>query len=183
MKLWDKKRRIKHRYDVTAQMYDARYADEQTAKIEAALQCVNFKDTTVLDVGCGTGISFDYIADKAQVIVGIDISKKSLLQAKKRSRDHLHAQLIQADADNMPLKNEVFERILAVTIIQNMPAPTKTLKEIKRVAKCNATLVITGLKKVVRRSSFEKMLEVTFPRFTMLENEDLNCCIAICVNT
>lgn len=183
MKPWDKKRDIKHRYDITAQMYDIRYADEQKAKIEAALQCVKVKDATVLDVGCGTGISFDCIADEALMVVGIDISKKSLLQAKNRLGNGAHAQLIQADADNMPLKNEVFDRILAVTLIQNMPAPAETLKEIKRVAKCNATLVITGLKKVVGIKAFVKMLNAAFLKFIMLDREDLKCYIAICVKT
>ena len=46
------------RYDVTAEMYDERYADEQQRKYKKALENVNVTGKTVLDVGCGSGLFF-----------------------------------------------------------------------------------------------------------------------------
>jgi hypothetical protein len=37
MNLWSKKRSVMRRYDLTAQMYDQRYGEEQEAKYKAAL--------------------------------------------------------------------------------------------------------------------------------------------------
>ena len=37
---WLKKRRVMRRYDLTAEMYDMRYAEEQAAKIRAGLKHV-----------------------------------------------------------------------------------------------------------------------------------------------
>src|SRR5208337_435705 len=115
MNAWDKKRDIMRRYDVTARIYDMRYAEEQAAKIEAALEHVEVKAGVVLDVGCGTGILFSYVADKARMTVGVDVSKKTLLKARERARNHASVHLVCADADNMPLRNKVFDRAFAIT--------------------------------------------------------------------
>jgi len=183
MNLWDKKRDMRQRYDVTAQIYDMRYAEEQAAKIEAALQHVKVKAAMLLDVGCGTGISFDHVADEARMTVGIDLSKKSLFKARERSRDHTRIHLVQADADNMPLRNEVFDRVLAITLIQNMPNPTETLNEIKRVAKANASIVVTGLKKIFDRNTLEQLLKGAGLGIIVIEGENLKCHVAVCTKT
>ncbi len=180
---WDKKRDIMRRYDVTAEMYDMRYAEEQTAKIKAALQHVKVKAAMLLDAGCGTGILFSHVADEAQMIVGIDISKKSLLTAKERSREQMRVHLVRADADNMPLRDEVFDRVFAITLIQNMPNPTETLNEIKRAAKANASIVVTALKKVFDRNTLEQLLKAAGLNIIVIEGEGLKCYVAVCAKT
>src|SRR5208337_992237 len=107
MSVWHKKREIMGRYDVTARIYDMRYAEEQAAKIEEALNHVEVKARAVLDIGCGTGILFSYVADEAQMTVGVDVSIKTLLEARKRARNHPSVYLVCADADNMPLRDKV----------------------------------------------------------------------------
>ena len=86
MSVWDKKRDTMHRYDVTAQIYDMRYGEEQTAEMEAALKHLKIKTCTVLDAGCGTGILFSHVADKARMTIGLDFSKKTLLKAKEHAK-------------------------------------------------------------------------------------------------
>jgi ubiquinone/menaquinone biosynthesis C-methylase UbiE len=173
-------------YDTTATIYDKRYAEEQAAKVEAALKQVKIEeDWLILDVGCGTGILFDYIADEADGIVGLDFSKKSLLQAKERMRNKRlqDVQLIQADADNMPFHNEVFNAIFAMTVLQNTPSPHETLTEIKRVSENDALFVITGLKKIFTKQGFERMLESSQLNTLVLDDEKLKCYVAVCANS
>lgn len=180
MNVWDKKRDIMRRYDVTAQIYDMRYAEEQAAKIEAALRHVEVKAGVVLDVGCGTGILFGYVADKARMTVGVDVSIKTLLEAKERARNHSSVHLVCADADNMPLRDKVFDRAFAITLIQNMPRQTETLNEIRRVVKDNALIVVTGLKKVFTRSKVEQLLKNAGLNITAMRDEGLKCYVAVC---
>lgn len=183
---WHKKRRLMLCYDTTATIYDKRYAEEQAAKVEAALKQVKIEeDWLILDVGCGTGILFDYIADEADGIVGLDFSKKSLLQAKERMRNKRlqDVQLIQADADNMPFHNEVFNAIFAMTVLQNTPNPHETLTEIKRVSENDALFVITGLKKIFTKQGFERMLESSQLNTLVLDDEKLKCYVAVCANS
>jgi malonyl-CoA O-methyltransferase len=157
-----------------------RYAEEQAAKIEAALRHVEIKADVVLDVGCGTGILFNYVADKARMTVGVDVSTKTLLKAKERAKNHASVHLVCADADNMPLRDKVFDRVFAITLIQNMPRQTETLNEIRRVVKDNALIVVTGLKKVFTRSKLEQLLKNAGLNIIAMRNEDLKCYVAVC---
>jgi ubiquinone/menaquinone biosynthesis C-methylase UbiE len=180
MSEWNKKLRTMRRYDLTAHIYDMRYSEEQTAKIHAALESISMKKhSIVLDAGCGTGLLFNHVAEKAETIVGLDISKKILLQAKERSRKFANVHLIWADADNLPF-NEVFSHVFAMTIIQNMPNPAKTLKEIKRTTKNDAVIVVTGLKKKFSLEAFVRLLRKTGLSKFEIKDENLKCYVAIC---
>ncbi|MGA3192739.1 MAG: class I SAM-dependent methyltransferase [Candidatus Bathyarchaeia archaeon] len=183
---WHKKRRVMLCYDTTATIYEKRYAEEQAAKVEAALKHVKIeKEGLILDVGCGTGILFDYITNEANGVVGLDFSKKCLLQARERIRNKRlrDVQLIQADADNMPFHNEAFNTVFAMTILQNTPSPNETLAEIKRVSGNNALFVITGLKKIFTKEGFEQLLKNSQLNTLVLEDEKLKCYVAVCTNS
>jgi ubiquinone/menaquinone biosynthesis C-methylase UbiE len=181
MNEWAKKRDLRHRYDLTTHIYDMQYAEEQTAKIKAALESVKIeKDSLVLDAGCGTGLLFGYVADKAEATVGLDISKKILLQAKKRAKSFQNIHLILADADNMPLNEYIFSHVFSITLIQNMPNPAKTLNEIGRVAKESAVIVVTGMKKAFTLEEFEELLRDAGFNIIILNDEGLKCYVAVC---
>jgi len=180
MSVWKKKRAIMRRYDVTARIYDMRYAEEQAAKIEAALKDVKVNAGVVLDVGCGTGILFSYVADKARMTIGIDISRKTLIKAKERAGKYARVYMVLADADNMPLRDKVFDSVFAVTLIQNMPRQAETLNEIRRVVKDNASIVVTGLKKVFTRSKLEQLLKNAGLNIIAVKDEGLKCYVAVC---
>lgn len=179
---WEKKRRMKQRYDITANIYDMRYSEEQAAKIESALENTHMEESgRVLDVGCGTGVLFSYVADKAKIVVGIDISRKSLLVAKNRAQSFPKVWLVLADADNMPLREKLFSHIFAFTVIQNMPNPHGTLKEIRRVAGRNSAIVVTALKKTFSLREFEELLRNSGLKVvTMKTEENLKCFVALC---
>ena len=178
---WDKKRDVMHRYDLTAHIYDTRYAEEQTAKIEAVIESINMeKEASVLDVGCGTGLLFEYVANKAEAIVGLDISRETLLQAKRYAKKFANVHLILADSDNVPLKEDVFSHVFALTLIQNTPNPFKTLNEIKRVSKENAVIIVTGLKKKFPIKAFKRLLHDAGLDVITVKSESLKCHVAVC---
>jgi demethylmenaquinone methyltransferase/2-methoxy-6-polyprenyl-1,4-benzoquinol methylase len=181
MNEWKKKRALMHRYDLTAHIYDMQYAEEQKAKIEAALDGLKMKKRSlVLDAGCGTGLLFGYVANKAEATVGLDISKGILFQAKKRAKNFQNVHLIQADADNIPLKENIFSYVFGITVIQNMPDPAKTLNEMRRVAKEDAAIVITGMKKAFALIEFEELLRNAEFGIVALKDEGLKCYVAVC---
>ena len=95
------------RYDLTAEMYEERYAEEQKAKYAAALENVNIANCAVLDVGCGSGLFFSHAA-KAKFVVGVDVSRKLLLKAKKQTRAFGNVFVLQADADHLPFRECLF---------------------------------------------------------------------------
>jgi ubiquinone/menaquinone biosynthesis C-methylase UbiE len=178
---WQKKRKIMQRYDVTASIYDRRYGEEQASKMEAALKHLEIGGTRhVLDVGCGTGLFFKYAAE-AEGVVGLDVSRKSLLIAKEQAKISRNVFLVLADVDNMPLKTAVFSHVFAFTVIQNTPDPSKTLGELKRVAEEDAVFVVTGLKRIFSREAFEMLLHDAGLSVMALEDgNNLECYVAIC---
>ncbi len=181
MSEWDKKLEVMQLYDSTAHLYDMRYAEEQKAKFEAALKNLG-KDRygLVLDAGCGTGLLFHHVALNSETIIGLEISGKILLKAKERAKNFKKVHLILADADHMPFEENSFDTVFVFTLIQNMPDPSKTLKEVKRVAKDNAVFIITGLKKAFSLENLEKLLCNSGLKIISIKNNDLKCYVSIC---
>ena len=181
MNKWNQKRKVMRRYDVTARMYDERYAEEQVAKYHAALKHLDIHGN-VLDVGCGTGLFFSYIADEAETVVGVDISPKLLLQAKEHTRAFRNVHLVHADADHLPFRDACFDAVFAFTVLQNMPNPLETLLEIERNAKRSTPIVVTGLKKVFSLETLQALLQKAGLRVVHIEDADvLKCHVAITV--
>jgi demethylmenaquinone methyltransferase/2-methoxy-6-polyprenyl-1,4-benzoquinol methylase len=166
---------VRTRYDSTADIYDRRYQEEQEAKYSSALAGVDIGGS-FLDVGCGTGLFFKYVSAKATNVVGIDISKALLLRAKESAKADGNIDLIQADADNLPFKDRDFDVVFAFTVLQNMPEPLVTLKEIKRTAKSGATVIVTGLKKIFSIPTLRKLVEEAGLRIVFtIDDEKLAC--------
>jgi ubiquinone/menaquinone biosynthesis C-methylase UbiE len=158
MDKWTHKSKIMQRYDITAEMYEMRYTEEQKAKYKAALDLLSINpDSKILDVGCGTGLFFQHVATKAQTVVSADISIKLLRQAKKRAQEFYNVHLVQADADHLPFINNQFNIIFSFTVLQNLPKPLESLSEIKRNAQQTASIVVTGLKRVFSLITFQRL--------------------------
>ncbi len=177
---WKDKRKIMQRYDVTAEMYDERYAEEQKAKYRKALENVDVAGSAVLDVGCGSGLFFREIADQAEMVVGVDVSRKLLLEAKKHANAFTNVFVLQADGDHLPFRDRFFDCIFAFTVLQNMPKPPETLCELKRVAKGDGRVVVTGLKKAFPLNTFMDVLEGSGLRVVaFVDDEAVNCYVAV----
>jgi len=179
-----KKRNTIRHYDRLAGIYDSLYSCEQDLKIKLALGAISLGGSDiVLDAGCGTGLLFQNIMDCVDLVIGLDISRGLLKIASKRSKclSKRSAFLICADVDHMPFLNEVFDKVFAITLFQDMPDPNLTLHEIMRVAKRDATIVVTGLKKSFTDEEFAKVLSDASLEFFLIGTEDqVRCHIAIC---
>jgi ubiquinone/menaquinone biosynthesis C-methylase UbiE len=183
---WSQKLDTMQHYDLMAKSYDALYAEEQRMKIEVALEKVELTaESLILDCGCGTGLLFEYVASKAKMVVGLDISRGILNEAKGRARKFGNVHLILADADHTPFKDGVFSHVFAVTLLQNMPNPEETLAELMRVAGKKAFIVVTGLKKKFSLKFLEGLLLKY--KLNVIEivngNEALKCHVAVCVKS
>ncbi len=177
---WTEKREVMQRYDVTAEMYEGLYAEEQQAKYQKALENVQLTGGAVLDVGCGSGLFFSQVADKAEMVVGVDVSRMLLIKAKAQAKRFGNVHVVQADADHLPFKNKVFSAVFSFTVLQNMPKPDETLCEFKRAAKTDGVLVVTGLKKAFALTAFLDLFEVAGLRLvSFVDDEALKCYVAM----
>lgn len=174
MQAWNQKKRIMRRYDQSARVYDTQYLDEQEAKIRTIMQNLSMpRGMRILDAGCGTGLLFRNIIDKADIVVGIDLSRGLIKEARKKMQHYRNVALVLADADNLPLHAESFDVVFAMTLVQNMPTPMATLTELKRVAKQTALIVVTGLKKRFTQEGFLKTLHESSLVVDVLKVDDM----------
>lgn len=86
----------------------------------------------------------DSLKKRAKLVVGVDFSAEMLQKAKRRVAS---AALVQADADHLPFADASFDAVVSVTLLQNMPDPAATVREIARVLGPKCTAVITSLKR------------------------------------
>jgi ubiquinone/menaquinone biosynthesis C-methylase UbiE len=165
-------------------MYDSRYLEEQKAKYDAALSSMIVDSSgPALDVGCGSGMLFSQIAPLASMIVGVDISKELLLLAKARAKVHSHTSVVLGDADHLPFKDNVFESVFVFTVLQNMPKPVETLRELRRIGTGNAKFVISALKAAIPLDAFNESLEKAGMQVISLKNDEtLRCHISTCLS-
>jgi malonyl-CoA O-methyltransferase len=177
---WKDKRKVMQSYNVTAEMYEERYAGEQRRKYGKALENVDVAGRTVLDVGCGSGLFFHEVAAQAGMVVGVDVSRKLLVKAKQQADDFQNTFILQADADHLPFKDGSFGAVFAFTMLQNMPKPSETLNELKRVSQVGGWVVVTGLKKALPLEKFMDVLESSgLSLNAFVDDEAINCYIAV----
>ena len=166
-------------YDLTAEMYNERYAEEQEAKYAKALQNLDVADGVFLDVGCGSGLFFSHVAAKSKMLVGIDISHKLLLKAKEQANCLKNTFVLQADADHLPFRDAFFDAVFSFTMLQNMPKPSETLNEIKRITNHEGRVLVTGLKKAFPLEAFMDVLESSDLKIaSFTDDQNLKCYVA-----
>lgn len=180
--LWQTKRSIMKEYDLTAKNYDLRYREEQLKKYDAVLSRINaVKGGAVLDVGCGTGMLAERLAESASYVVAIDFSKAMLKKAGDRCKALHNVFFIRGDADHLPLKGDAFDNAFAFTLLQNVPEPTRTVEELIRVAKHGSWLAISCLKKKYTEIELTDLVKVSNLRLLELMDCDyLKDYILIC---
>lgn len=102
----------------------------------------------VLDIGCGQDANTWYLAKEKFDAYGFDGSESAVKKAKKRlENEGLSAELIVADAANLPYKDNFFDCIIdgAVIYANTIDGIETILKEMYRVNKVGGKIFSTGL--------------------------------------
>jgi len=180
---WKQKKGVIRHYNRLAKIYDSLYGEEQKAKIISILKMMrNKRKDLVLDLGCGTGLLIDYVASRVNHFVGLDIAEEALKVASERSCRlgiKRNVSLIKADVDALPFRDDVFDEIFALTLLQNVPEPCKTLQRIVRVAKNRSEIAVTGLKKHFTKESFSEVIRKIGREAIIAEPSEIRDLIAI----
>lgn len=94
----------------------------------------------VLEVGVGTGLSLPAFPEGVTVM-GIDISRPMLCRAVDRAR-RTGSSLVEGDAARLPWPDDCFDAALASYVVSAAPEPTRMLREIARVCRPGAPVVL-----------------------------------------
>ena len=107
-----KYRRRAARYDLSAKLYYLLGYPQRAHRRKAVEALELRRGSTVVEIGCGTGINFEFIQGAIGPegrIVGVDLTDAMLARARERieSRDWGNVSLIQADAADFEFPAEV----------------------------------------------------------------------------
>ncbi|OLN22236.1 SAM-dependent methyltransferase [Domibacillus antri] len=98
---------------------------------------------SVLEIGCGTGQTAAFIAQKYSCrVTAVDHHPIMIEKAKERFKDSaLRVHVIEGDAQNLPFQDHSFDFILAESVISFMDI-SRTLQELFRLVKRDGRLVM-----------------------------------------
>jgi len=148
-------------YGKIADSYDGLHLNEQLEKLKIISENIKVKASDkLLDIGCGTGISTNFFECNA---TGIDSSREMI---KKGSSN-----LVYGKAEKLPFKDKTFDVILCITAIHNFENPEKALREMLRVKKDRAQIVITLLKKSKKFQKIKKLVEKYFKEVKEVDSD------------
>ncbi len=96
----------------------------------------------ILDVGCGTGETLVFLKEKglAQNVYGVDKSPLAVKYARQRGLVNVREGL----ASKLPYKNESFDLVLFLDVLEHIKDDVGAVKEAKRVLRPGGRVIVTS---------------------------------------
>jgi len=140
------------------------FFDETIA--DAVLDASGVKpQSTVVDVGCGTGFLTQHVAMRTQStgkIVGVDLSQ-SMLQTAKDNMAKLglleSVEFKVGDAEKLPVDDCFADAVVGNMILHHCPRPRRAISEMTRILKEGGRLAIADLERHSERWLREEMAD------------------------
>ena len=94
----------------------------------------NLNATTVLDVGCGEGFTLLRLKNEniGQKLSGIDNNEQAIAYANK---NYPELEIKKGDVYKLPYKDNSFDLVLCMEVLEHLDKPLVALEELKRVSK------------------------------------------------
>lgn len=106
---------------------------------------VSLPGKKVLDNGSGDGGISIAFAQRGAEMYALEPDKERVYRSNLRFRGYqLGVRLAQAQAENLPYLNEVFDIVIAIDMIEHVEDRSRTLREIARVLKPSGILFMTA---------------------------------------
>lgn len=108
-------------------------------KYKQAKDLIPHSNALVLDIGCGSGIGCYYLTCKRRnSIIGIDISTKPRHQLQRAVFTFIRMNCLK-----MGFRDNCFDAVTMLSVIEHLPNPLQCLKEIWRILKPSGTLLLS----------------------------------------
>lgn len=126
------------------------------------------QDSTVIDIGCGSGYGSFKLKELGFDVTGIDLSEKMIELAKKYLGNDVLLHVASVDA--LPFEDEAFDHALLINVIEWTENPIDALIEIKRILKKDGMLCvgILGATAGPRANSYQRLYKEKVVMNTMM---------------
>jgi ubiquinone/menaquinone biosynthesis C-methylase UbiE len=129
--------KTQQRYDRQASLFDVMEAPVEFVAFKALRKGLwsGVQGERILEIGVGTGKNLGYHPQGARS-VAIDLSPGMLARAVRRARQSgREVDLILADAQHLPFRDDVFDAAVATFVFCSVPDPVLGLSEVARVVR------------------------------------------------
>ncbi|HLQ84354.1 MAG TPA: class I SAM-dependent methyltransferase [Pseudogracilibacillus sp.] len=127
----------------------------------------------ILEVGVGTGASFEYYPMKVNV-TGIDFSPKMLdIAQSKIPKSKAEIKLLEMDIEQMNFPDNSFDTVISSCVFCSVPNPIEGLKEIRRVVKPEGKIIMLEHMRS-ENAVVGKILDLTNPFTVRLTGANVN---------
>lgn len=137
---------IQASYSRWAPVYDRTFGAATNMGRRRAVDYINRRGGSVLEVGVGTGLSLEHYGPHMQV-TGIDFSRemldKAVAKVQRLGLKQVQA-LRQMDARALDFPDDHFDTVTAMHVLSVVPEPERVMAEIARVCKPGGKVVITN---------------------------------------
>lgn len=137
---------VKVAYRRWAPVYDHTFGKVSTDGRKHAVETLNRRSGSVLEVGVGTGLSLGDYA-KHLNITGIDLSPEMLDKARERVKSEKLTNvrgLHEMDAGDLQFPNGSFDAVVAMYVMTVVPEPEKVMRELSRVTKPGGEVLLVN---------------------------------------
>ncbi|PKQ08639.1 MAG: SAM-dependent methyltransferase [Alphaproteobacteria bacterium HGW-Alphaproteobacteria-12] len=129
-----------------APVYDFSFGPVADAGRKRAIEIINKRQGSLLEVGVGTGVALPRYAPHLTV-TGIDLSPDMLRIARQRVRERKLiniAGIFEMDASELRFENASFDTVVAMYVMTVVPDPVKVLNELERVCAPGGEVLIVN---------------------------------------
>ncbi|MDG6998361.1 MAG: class I SAM-dependent methyltransferase [Nitrososphaerota archaeon] len=96
----------------------------------------------IVDIACGTGLVSYELASQGARVVGVDVTREMLLRARELgSRRRINIDLVQARAENLPLREECLDYAVISLAMRNVSSIENTLQEMRRCVRTGGKVI------------------------------------------
>lgn len=129
-----------------APFYDQTFGTVAAAGRRHAVDLINRRSGTVLEVGVGTGLSLPRYGDHLN-ITGVDLSPDMLKKAEGRVVKHSLQNvdgLHEMDARNLDFDDDKFNTVVAMYVMTVVPEPELVMEELERVCAPGGQVILVN---------------------------------------
>lgn len=117
----------------------------------------------ILDVGCGQG-NYSLTLAKMHETIGIDIRTELIKYAIMKKEREEDARFVACNAEELCFKDESFDLVLMLEVIEHLTDPEKAMKKISRTLKPGGFLIVStpngGCIVYINKLSFRRFLRI-----------------------
>ncbi len=135
-------------FDQQAESWDALRSQllDQAAGLWALVPLLP-RGLRVADIGIGTGGMLPLLAEFAEEIIAVDLSKEMLKHARQRAKSLGldNVEFVKADLRDLPIEDASVDAAFATLVLHHAPNPAAAVAEMTRILRPGGTLVVVDL--------------------------------------